>query len=228
MVCSVALLQDHRVIVELTLDRPRAHAENLVPMIGDALRYGHIDRSDVDAVAVSSGPGSYTGLRIGVSTAKGFASAIDAKLVSVPSLKALAFGLTGAEPGDRIAAALDARRDESYAAVYRIDDEGNLHTDRETAAVQRSDMPAWLGSTGERIWLVGDGWTKMIDTLQDAGISFHRAQRTKPSARSVALLGRQTLESGHVEDLVTFEPYYLKEFVAEKPAATPFEKLSFQ
>ena len=224
-VCSVALLQDGEVIVDLTLDRPRSHAENLVPMIDDALRYGRIQASDVDAVAVSSGPGSYTGLRIGVSTAKGFAAAIDADLISVPSLKALAFGLIGVEPSDRIAAALDARRDEAYVSAYRVGADGDLQSDRETAAVRRTEIESWLGDKGEPVWLVGEGWAKMTDALRS--LRYRYVREVKPAARNVALLGYQTLESGHVEDLVTFEPYYLKEFVAGKPAATPFEKLSF-
>lgn len=232
-VCSVALLQDHHVTVELTLDRPRAHAENLVSMIGDALRYGHLKAPDVDAVAVSSGPGSYTGLRIGVSTAKGLAAAVDAELVSVPSLTALASSLSGRRAGDRIAAAFDARRDEVYAAIYQIDGDTKLLPLSETAAVRRDDVVGWLRRPSEhqdgapRLYLVGDGWMKMIDALDDAGIRFEHARRVKPNARSVALLGSQTLESGHAEDLLTFEPYYLKDFVAGSPGATPFEKLSF-
>lgn len=233
-VCSVALSDGDRVVAHATLDRPRAHAEHLVPMIADVLHRGAVDRKDLAAVAVSSGPGSYTGLRIGVSTAKGLAAATGAGLVSVPSLLALAYR---AEPfarrNDRIAAAFDARRDEVYVAVYRVTTTGTLTgslvPERETAVVSLDEASEWLdadldGST----FLVGDGWRKK----NRHGIA-ENPQRllipsdVRPSASTVARCGVRKLERGDVEDAVTFEPYYLKEFLAMKPKASAFEKLSF-
>lgn len=226
-VCSVALLQNDRLTVELSLDRPRAHAENLVSMIGDALRYGGIDAAEIDAVAVSAGPGSYTGLRIGVSTAKGLAAAVGADLVSVPSLEALAARLEAIRPGDLVGAAFDARRDEAYVALFEIRDDGKLGQAGETVALRNPEIVGWLLEMRGSLWLVGSGWSKMTAALHDAGVDFTYLPEVRPSAVSVAREAAVKLESGRTEDLVTFEPYYLKEFVAGKPAATPFEKLSF-
>src|SRR5690606_13682330 len=134
-VCSVALWTDEDVVVEAALYRPRAHAENLVPLIGDVLRYGAIAPRDVDAVAVSAGPGSYTGLRIGASTAKGLVTAVDAELVAVPSLEALASAaadLIG--ESDMLLAVFGARRDEVFAAAFCKQADGGLRIHRETAA----------------------------------------------------------------------------------------------
>lgn len=215
--------------VDLLLDRPRAHSEYLVSMIGDALRYGGLKPVNVDAVAVSSGPGSYTGLRIGVSSAKGFASAVGAALVSVPSLQALATHVHAAGSDELIGAAFDARRDEAYVALFRSAEAGPPRIEKETAAVQMSDLEEWLGrpEPDRPILLVGDGWTKMLEVLQVASLPFRRLPNVRPSASSVARVGAGRFESGQTEDLVAFEPYYLKGFVTTTPSGTPFEKLSF-
>lgn len=198
-------------------------------MIGDALRRGGLEPRDVDVVAVSSGPGSYTGLRIGVSTAKGLASAVDADLVAVPSLEALAASVSGfASPGHRIAAAFDARREEVFAAVFVLTDDGTLRIVREAAAVHAADAAEWLGTDGD-LWLVGEGWPKLLAGLQGHNLRFRHldADLVRPSAASVARIASERVRRGRTEDLVTFEPYYLKEFVAAKPETTAFEKLTF-
>lgn len=226
-VCSVALSVDGRTTVELTLNRPRAHSENLVSMIDDALRYGNIVPADVDAVAVSAGPGSFTGLRIGVSTAKGFATAVDADLVAVPSLEALASGVTCAGPGDVIGAAFDARRDEAYVAIFRLDEDRIPRPLKETAALKSGDLPEWIGAVPDRLWLVGSGWPKMMGALNAAAVPYRHLPDVHSAAGLVAIRGLERLHSGETEDLVSFEPYYLKEFVTTTPSGTPFEKLSF-
>lgn len=192
------------------------------------LRYGHVCAADVTAVAVSSGPGSFTGLRIGVSTAKGFAAAVDAELVAVPSLLALADRLRpAAARNDHIAAAFDARRDEAYAALYRFNGDA-LEPLGETTTVRAGEVAEWLGVSREgELYLVGDGWTKMHDELQGVSHRLIADDDGLTSAASVARIGAEKLARGDVEDVVSFEPYYLKEFVATKPKATAFDKLLF-
>ncbi len=231
-VCSVALMQGDHVTVELALTRPRAHAENLTPMIREALRYGEVDSRDLDAVAVSSGPGSYTGLRIGVSTAKGLALAADARLVAVPSLEALAASVAPlAAPGEAVCALFKARRHEVYAAVFRVSEKNNkLDVVAETTALELDDLPAWLPQGTGRLWLVGAGVPRAVSVLEDRFAGELRPldpSRFAPSAASVARLARPRLAEGRVEDLARFEPFYLKEFVAKKPQSSIFEKLPF-
>lgn len=229
-VCSVALWRRDSVACELTLNRPRAHAENLVPLISDALTYGGLEPPDIDVVAVSAGPGSYTGLRIGASTAKGFAVAVDASIVAVPSLAALAESVRGAmKEGDLVVASFDARRDEVFAAAFESGPSSTLTTFQSTAAVRASDVADWLGVTDGRILLVGDGAAKMRSALADAGRTadllppsvFH------PRAGTVAVLGARLFATGEWVDVGEFEPQYLKDFVAMKPTVTAFEKLPF-
>jgi len=231
-VCGVALLQGSHVTVDLNLARPRAHAENLVLLIRDALHYGGISRTDLDAVAVSMGPGSYTGLRIGVSAAKGLAVALGIKLVGVPTLEALAASvLPVARPGDVICAALNARRNEVYAAASEVRPDGTLESLAETNALIEEDIPAWFGNLPSgTVWIVGDGGPKAAAALEEQHT--HRVRLLQPalhppSAAWIARLGLHRLELGMEEDTASFEPFYLKEFVAKKRERSIFERLPF-
>lgn len=230
-VCSVAVAHGDHVIMETTLRRARAHAEMLVPMMADALRYSGVDRQDLHAVVVSMGPGSYTGLRIGVSTAKGLAVAVETNLIGVPSLDALALSVSDiAAPGDMICATFNSRRSEVYAAVLRPDVQGGLETVRPAAVVRCVDMPAWLASVDtDRLWLVGEGVPRVLPTLQAAGVAVRPLDPGlfAPSAIYVARLGLRRLQAGHLEDVAAFEPAYLKSFVAKKAKSTAFQKLPF-
>lgn len=231
-VCGVALLQGGRVTVDLSLARPRAHAENLVLLIQDALRYGGLSRADLDAVAVSMGPGSYTGLRIGVSAAKGLAVALGIELVGVPTLEALAASaVPAAREGDVICAALNARRDEVYAAAFRVGSGGALENVAGTTALGEPDVPAWFEDLPSGIvWITGDGGPKVTSALgeQDSGRThLLEPELHPPSAAWVARLGSHRLAQRAVEDAASFEPFYLKAFVAKKRERSIFERLPF-
>lgn len=229
-VCGVALVQDGRLVAELSLRRPRAHAENLVPMIQDALRYGGLESRAVEAVAVSAGPGSYTGLRIGASTAKGLAAAVDARLVAVPSLEALAACVAStAAPGDAILAAFNSRRDELYVGVFLVEEDGALKPHRDPAALAVDELPGLLADLAtDRLWLVGEGAEKAAAALNAfARIRLLDPARFLPSAASVARLALPKLAAGRTEDLAAFEPFYLKAFIPQKRQQSAFERLSF-
>lgn len=225
--CSVALTDGSRLVVELSLHRPRAHAEHLVSLIQDALRYAHAQRTAIDAVAVSAGPGSYTGLRIGVSTAKGLALALQVPLVAVPSLEALATAaLPVMQPGEGVAAFFNSRRNEVYAAAFVCTAQG-LEQTRPAAALALDDVADWLGNPqGPQLWLVGEGAARVQPLLASLPLPL-RLLRLTPSAQAVAQLGTKRLEAGLVEDVAAFEPHYHKAFVAKRPQATAFEKLPF-
>jgi tRNA threonylcarbamoyladenosine biosynthesis protein TsaB len=231
-VCSVALAHGDAVRADLTLNRPRAHAENLVPMIEEALRLGGMAARDLDAVAVSAGPGSYTGLRIGVSTAKGLALAADAALVAIPTLEALAVSATvQAEYGDYVCALLNARRHERYAAVYRIPSPQRLAVHQACTVLATADLADWLDvPAGARCWLVGEGSPQALPMLDRTGHLHLRLLDPSviaPTAARVARLALTKLLDGHTEDVARFEPLYLKSFVAKTPKHSMFEKLSF-
>ncbi|MEX0747884.1 MAG: tRNA (adenosine(37)-N6)-threonylcarbamoyltransferase complex dimerization subunit type 1 TsaB [Rhodothermales bacterium] len=226
-ICGVALLRDDLIVAESILDRPRAHSEFLVPMIGDLLRHADLAPADLTAIAVSSGPGSYTGLRIGVSTAKGLAAAVDASIVAVPSLEGVAEVVRPfAESGDLIVPAFHARRHEIFAASFRVHARDGLESVQAPQAIGLEAAVAWLDDhTAESIWLVGDGWKFMAESAIRPSIRVLAEVRPRPDA--IARLGSGRLKRNLTENLSTFEPHYLKEFVAKKPSASAFEKLPF-
>ncbi len=229
-VCGAALVQDGTLLAEAHLHRPRVHAGQLTPPVRNLLARGEVAPAALDAVAVSMGPGSYTGLRIGVSTAKGLALATGAALVGVPTLEALAAAVCPyARAGDVISALLDARRNEVYAAAYRTEETGAdaLAPHADTAALSVETLADWLGPVDGTLWLVGDGAAKAAPALEAAGY----APRTlspavhAPSAAWVGRRGWQRFARGDTDDVAAFEPYYLKAFAGTQPDKTPFERL---
>jgi len=221
--CGVALLHDDRVVAEAHLHRPRVHAERLTPLVEDVLCHAEASADVLDAVAVSMGPGSYTGLRIGVSTAKGWALATDAALVGVPTLAAYAAQLRPvAQTGDVICPLFDARRDEVYAAAYRATANG-LDEQAETKALTVDALPDWIGAVEGRLWMLGDGAAKSRDALAavGAGQTVLAPEGTPPSAAWVGRRGQQRLRTNGPDDISTFEPLYVKE-VHATPAPSPF------
>jgi len=228
--CGVALADGHRVLAEAAVHRPRAHAETLVPLVRDVLRHGEVDRTDLDAVAVSAGPGSYTGLRIGVSTAKGLAMAVDAALVAVPSLEAMAWAAQPAmRAGDAVCALFPSRRAEVYAAVYRRTDAGPDALAPAVALPTATLAERLLTLDADMLWLVGPGADRLHPVLADPPylVRSLSADLVPPSAAWVARLGAQRLKAGATEDLAAFEPQYLKAAQAALPQQTAFDKLSF-
>ena len=225
-VCSVALVEGGDLTAELTIDRPRTHARTLAGLIREALHYGGLEAKALDAVAVSMGPGSYTGLRIGVSTAKGLALSAGADLVGVPSLEALAAGLAPlAGEGDLICASFPSRRGEVYAAAYRVKGEALLQEAAEATALPVDEVPAWLPEAAGLCWLAGPGAAR-IDAPTESGLSCKSLPAYRPSAAPVARLGRRLWQAGNAENVAAFEPLYLKEAAAQRPARSPLQKLS--
>jgi tRNA threonylcarbamoyladenosine biosynthesis protein TsaB len=226
--CGAAVLVDGVVVSEAHIHRPRIHARHLTPLAEQVLAQCETSAQELDAVAVSMGPGSYTGLRIGVSTAKGFAMATGAALIGVPTLEALAATvLPYAADDDVICALIDARRDEVYAAAYQVQSttrtepagtsEGSglarLVMHAAADAMEVGQLPDWLGAAGKRLWLVGTGAAKSYDTLRPA----HRTrvvpdEVATPSAAWVARCAAHRLARGQTTETDTFEPMYLKAF----------------
>lgn len=221
--CGAAVLQDDTILAQVHLNRPRIHSERLTPLAEDTLDHAGLGSGDVDAVAVSMGPGSYTGLRIGVSTAKGWALATDAVLVGVPTLDAYAAQLQSiAANGDTVCALLGSRRDEVYAGAYRVTSDG-IEEHAPTKALPVEALPDWLGEVAGRLWLVGDGAPKAQESLAtvEAPQTLIPADDLPPSATWVARRGRQRLDTEGPDDVETFEPFYVKD-VHATPAPSPF------
>jgi tRNA threonylcarbamoyladenosine biosynthesis protein TsaB len=227
--CSVAVLRKDGFVTSATTLRPRSHAEQLVPMAVRAVEQAGLRFRDVEVVAVSAGPGSYTGLRIGVSTAKGFATAHGAHLTGVPTLEAYARAvahssrLYGRSPG-QIAIALSARQSEIYFGLFEVTDRNGVLSLRDAVVVERSDAAkGLLNLKRDSLLLVaGDAAKGLVQEIRNENVAeWHFI----PTALSVGALGMARAESGHFDDVQTFEPHYLKDYVAESGKSV-FDRLT--
>jgi tRNA threonylcarbamoyladenosine biosynthesis protein TsaB len=186
-------------------------------MIQDALRYHGVAASDLAGVAVSMGPGSYTGLRIGVSAAKGLCMAVGVPLVGVPSLEAAAHvvaPLVGAS--DRILVAAPARRDEWYLALYEVVPAG-VEERWAPRAVTADRLPPVPDGAG-RLWIVGQGARDIAELVRGAASgAVCVLPDVGPTAISVGRMGAGRLARGETVPVDTFEPFYLKDFIPREP-----------
>ena len=215
-VCSVSLAKDGKLLALKEQNGEYSHAENLTLFIEDVLKQSNIPLSEVDAVAVSKGPGSYTGLRIGVSTAKGLCYSLGKPLISVNTLHSLM--LTGVQSSKfKVQSAalfcpmIDARRMEVYCAVY--DAQGS---EIQATAALIIDEHSFSDLLKENtVYFFGDGAAKCKAALsQNANAVF--LDDIVPSAKDMIVLSEKTFNEKQFEDVAYFEPFYLKDFVAGK------------
>lgn len=220
--CSVALNDGNRTLALRECKGQNAHSEKITLFIKDVLEEAGVGYDQLDAIAVSKGPGSYTGLRIGVSTAKGICYAADKPLIAVDTLQAMAMGMrqqlgTQLQPADLLVPMIDARRMEVYCSVFDM----HLNRIKDTAAVvfdETSHLSPFTChlSPSSRLWFFGDGAPKLA--LLFVGTSeVHIVNDFGPSAAYMASLADQALQSKDFVDVAYFEPFYLKDFVAGKP-----------
>lgn len=224
--CSVALGDaDGQLIAERKIKEDGfVHSEALLPLIDELLRTQGVATADLKAVAIAGGPGSYTGLRIGASTAKGIAHAVGIPMLAVDTCEVLAAGALRrgeAAGGAPIFPVLDARRMEVYTAAFEAKwtAAGRLPRLTKTRAVVLEgdgEVPAteaFPGLEAGGCW-VGDGAAKLSPLLALTGRSFIEAD---PEARDVLTLGWAMWRAGEAVDLAYYEPAYLKEFAAALP-----------
>lgn len=212
-VCSVALASDGKAVEELHSTEPNAHSARLSILIDELLRHQDVKPHNLDAVCVSSGPGSYTGLRIGVSTAKGFCYALRKPLLAVPTLESMAAQYYRQHPeyDGWVCPMIDARRMECYAAIY---DHSRIVKPISADIIENGIYDPYLDESP--VVFIGDGASKTQPIL---GVHPHAlfASDFCISAEGMAALAQKRLKSGNYEDVAYFEPFYLKDFVAKKP-----------
>ncbi len=208
--CSVSLAKDGELLAIKEHDTPNySHSEQLHIFIQDVLKDAKLELSDLDAVAVSKGPGSYTGLRIGVSAAKGLCFSLHVPLISIPTLENMAYQVKRGT-ADFSIPVLDARRMEVYSAVFDQD----INQIRETKAeiIDGNSFSEFVENG--KVLLLGNGAEKCKELLQHPNFSF--ATSIVPSAREMASLSYKKFEVGEFENVAYFEPYYLKDFILQK------------
>lgn len=215
LVASAAIVENEVTLAEYTVNYKKTHSQTLLPMIDEMMRLLDMEPSAVDAIAVSGGPGSFTGLRIGSATAKGLGLALKKPLIHVPTLDAMAYGLFGAS--GLICPMMDARRQQVYTGIYRFEERFEIVMEQSALAV--ADLAERLNALGERVIFLGDGvpvYEKQLAETLTVPYCFAPAHVNRQRAASVAALGAVYFAEGKTETAAEHKPDYLRKSQAER------------
>ena len=207
-VCSVCVTADDEVLAHKEINNGFSHAENLHVFIEDVLKEAKLSIKQICAIAVSKGPGSYTGLRIGVSAAKGLCYALQIPLISIDTLQSMAYTISQSKNEDALyCPMLDARRMEVYCAVY----DKKLDAVLPVNALVLDEKSIEIFNLNKVMYFFGDGMPKAKALLQNTKHAFF-IEDIFPSAESMTTLAFTKFLQSQFEDVAYFEPFYLKEF----------------
>jgi tRNA threonylcarbamoyladenosine biosynthesis protein TsaB len=210
-VCSVALHKNAVLVKELSVNEPQAHAAQLSPLIQQIFVSASVLPHQVEAVAITAGPGSYTGLRIGASTAKGMCYALGIPLISVTTLDLLAFQASVSNVEHALLCPMiDARRTEVYCQVFGPD--LSVMNKVEARVIDENSFAELLEKN--KMLFFGNGAGKCKGVIRSRHAYF--LDRIFPSASFLGRLAHEKFRRNEFEDLMTFKPFYLKDFVAKK------------
>lgn len=215
LTASVAVVTDDLLTAEYTVNHKKTHSQTLLPMLDEIVRMTELDKTKIDAIAVSAGPGSFTGLRIGAATAKGLGLALGKPLVAVPTLDAAACNLFGTDL--LVCPVMDARRNQVYNGLYHC--RTGLETVEPSRAIGVPELLEELNRRGEQVIFLGDG----VPVLRDAAAEtlkvpffFAPAGMNRMRAASVAQLGAEKFRRGETVSASDFAPEYLRKSQAER------------
>ena len=216
-VCSVSLAKDGELISLKEINGDYSHAENLTLFIEDVFKQASLRLGSIDAVAVSKGPGSYTGLRIGVSTAKGLCYPLDKPLIAINTLEHISLSINSnpeyqiADTKSLYCPMIDARRMEVYCALY--DKDNNIIMPTSALIIDGNSFADYLKEN--IIYFFGDGADKCKQALSSNKNAVF-IENIFPSAKNMITLSEERFAKNQFEDVAYFEPFYLKDFVAGK------------
>ena len=213
--CNLGLIEDEDIIIEYAISGiKKKHSSILLPAIKDLLKTIDLKMEEINGIAVSLGPGSFTGLRIGLCVAKGLCYARSLPLLGIPTLDAMAFLLK--EIPYLICPILESKKDEIYDVVFRGGD--NLHRVMDCKCENIQSLLVRLSPLKEKIIFLGDGIKKYRDIIKEKigkDALFIDSQFNLPVATSIAFLGLEKLKKGEEDDISTLSPFYLRKSEAE-------------
>lgn len=216
LVASVAVVEDDNLLGEYTINYKKTHSQTLLPMLDEVAQMIELDLATVDFIAVSAGPGSFTGLRIGSATAKGLGLALDKEIVSVPTVDALAYNLWNSP--DLVCPLMDARRQQVYTGLYDFSD-GVMNTIQKQCVVMIEEIVNQINELGRKVVFLGDGVEPFRDYIEKnvkVEYQFAPALCNKQRAASVACLGAVLYSQGKAEHARDHKPDYLRLSQAER------------
>ena len=216
LVASIAVVENDILLGEYTMNHKKTHSQTLLPMLDELAKMIELDLNTLDAIAVSMGPGSFTGLRIGSATAKGLGLALDKPIIPVPTVDALAYNIWDTDK--QICPLMDARRQQAYTGLYQFED-GKLVTRIPQCAVDISEIIEKVNETQKPVIFLGDGVPVFADYIAEhltVPYTYAPATCNRQRAASVAALGAVLYEQGIVEHAREHKPDYLRLSQAER------------
>lgn len=220
LTASVAILEDNKMIADYSVNYKKTHSQTLVPMLDEITRMTETDLATVDAIAISKGPGSFTGLRIGSSTAKGLGLALNIPIIEVATTDALAYNFYGS---DRIICPImDARREQVYTGLYRFTKNGDgleMETLLESCAIPVEEIVMKVNELGKAVIFLGDAVSVYGDKLKElVKVDYILAapHMSHQRAASVAAIGARKLANNEVVPASEHVPEYLRLSQAER------------
>ncbi|MDF2589889.1 MAG: hypothetical protein K0S41_3730 [Anaerocolumna sp.] len=216
LVASVAIVTEDKLLAEYTVNNKKTHSQTLLPMLDEIVKILEIDLADIDAIAVAAGPGSFTGLRIGSSTAKGLGLALNKTIINIPTVDALGFNLYGTDK--LICPIMDARRNQVYTGLYEYKE--NVYQVVESQkAVEIDEIADEINKLGRSVIFLGDGvevYKEKLSNLLMVPYSFAPLHLSKQRAACVGALGVLYFSKGLVVTAEEHEPTYLRLSQAER------------
>ena len=220
LVASVAIVENDNLLAEYTVNYKKTHSQTLLPMLDEICKMVELDLESIDAIAVSAGPGSFTGLRIGSATAKGLGLALKKPLIGIPTVEGLAYNLYGM-PG-YICPIMDARRNQVYTGIYAFEnvfEKDEMTVVEDQMAINIEELIEKLNEKNKPVTFLGDGvsvYKKKIEEKIKVPYTFAPAHTNKQRAGAVAALGAKYYAQGRYETAREHQPDYLRASQAER------------
>lgn len=216
LVAGVAITENENLLGEYTMNYKKTHSQTILPMLDELVNMIELDLNTIDAIAVSNGPGSFTGLRIGSATAKGLGLALNKPIIPVPTVDALAYNVWGVQ--EQICPLIDARRQQVYTGLYTFSN-GQLQTRIPQCAVDIREIVEKINETQKATMFLGDGVPILKEYLSEhlmVPYLFAPATCNRQRAASVAVLAQALYQAGVVESASFHKPDYLRLSQAER------------
>ena len=225
LVASVAILENDTITAEFTIHHKKTHSQTLLPMLEEVKKMVDLDLNSIDAIGITAGPGSFTGLRIGSATAKGLGFALDKPIIPIPTVDGIAYNLYGSDK--IICPILDARRNQVYTGIYefeKIADAKNcFHYELKVLEKQKvvliEELAEELNQLGKEVVFLGDGvpvFKNILNNLMNISYSFAPSHMNRQRAGSIGALALLYYEKGIIQTAEEFVPYYLRLSQAER------------
>lgn len=216
VVATVAITDEEKIIAEYSVNHKKTHSQTLLPMIDEIVKMAEINIDELDAIAVSGGPGSFTGLRIGSATAKGIAFAIKKPIIHIPTIDGLAYNMYGT---NRIVCPImDARRNQVYTGLYRFENDEFITIEAQSQK-DIMDVIKSVNEIGKSVVFLGDGtsiYKEIITKNINVDCQFAPIHMNMQRASSVAALAVKYYNEGKVIESSEHKPDYLRKSQAER------------